>query len=166
MIFWAHKRARENGMQAAMQGQVRWFGDRGMCWGDLMGKMTELLQNFPPPDKLVIHLGGNDLGKVPVGELIYKIRKDLRQLARMLPGTTMVWSDLTARSKYRHAICNAKVEKARKTLNRAAHKIVVTLKGIFVEHKKITWDKAELYHDGVHMSDLGNDILLNDWFIN
>ena len=167
MIFWGRKRAQETGFECAREGRVHWFGKRGMCWNELMGQMTELLKNSPPPSKLIIHLGGNDLGKVPLGALIYNIRRDLRKMAAMMPRTKIIWSDLTARRSYRHARDNAKVEKSRKTLNKTAHKIVSEIKGFFIEHKDIKWNEAELYrNDGVHMSNLGNDILLHNWFNN
>ena len=132
-----------------------------------MDQIKGLLKRSPPPDKLIIHLGGNDLAKVPLGALIHNIRKDLRKLAIMMPRTRLGWSDLTARRRYRHAMADSKVENARKSLNRVAHKVVSKIGGFFVEHKGIQWDKTELYrNDGVHMSDKGNDMLLNNWFGN
>ena len=165
MIYWGQKRAEETRLQRAVESQTQWFGTRGMCWNQLMGRMMGLLANSPPPNKLIIHLGGNDLGKVPIGSLFYNIRNDLRKLAKMMPQTKIGWSDLTARRRYRHAKQHSKVENARKALNRKAHKTVSEIGVFFIEHRAIQWDKTELFRsDGVHMSDEGNDILLSNWF--
>lgn len=40
------------------QYRVFWYGKRGMVWENLMPVIGKLIQRFPPPDVLIIHLGG------------------------------------------------------------------------------------------------------------
>ena len=40
---------------------IRWFGKRGMLWGELGGAVAQARDRFPPPSLLLIQLGSNDL---------------------------------------------------------------------------------------------------------
>lgn len=62
-MFWAHLRAKNRvysnnlGLDP-LQFSIFWYGKRGMVWENLMSVIGRLLQRFPPPDVLIIHLGG------------------------------------------------------------------------------------------------------------
>lgn len=143
---------------------THWHGSRGMNWCQLLDTAQKLLRYKGPPGRLIIHLGGNDLASTPLKELIHKVKTDLQTLKVLMPDTHIVWSDITARHTYRHALSNPKVEKARKTLNNKVHVMICQLEGSFVRHPALKWDACDLYRpDGVHLSDTGNDILLKDW---
>ena len=169
MIYWAESRATK---QAAafpelVRPSTKWHGQRGMRWGQLMPKMEQLLQREPPPAKLIIHLGGNDIPATPIHKLVRQIREDLEKLRKWMPATQIVWSDLTARLRYRYARDHAKVDKARKTVNYKIHVTVCQLGGSFIKHPAITCDDSGQFRpDGVHLSDPGNDNLLQDWLDN
>ena len=112
----------------------------------------------------MLHLGGNDLASTPLRQLVNTIKKDLQALKELMPDTHIIWSDITARRTYRHAISSPMVEKARKTLNKKVHVVVCQLGGSFVRHPAIKWNAGDLYRpDGVHLSNSGNEILLRDW---
>lgn len=44
---------------------VRWLGKRGMRWSDVMPEFHYFVRLDRPPDVLVLHIGGNDLGVRP-----------------------------------------------------------------------------------------------------
>lgn len=49
------------------------------------------------PSILVIHLGGNDLGKVKTLDLLFMIKQDLQRFCITSPGTTLVFSEIVPR---------------------------------------------------------------------
>ena len=129
-----------------------------------MPKIKLLLQKESPPSVLVIHLGGNDMPSTPTHRLEKQIKQDLAEIRVLMPRTHIVWSDLTARLRYRHARDHSKVDKTRKAINYKIHVTVCQLGGSFVRHPNLTCDNTKLYrHDGVHLSNPGTDILLQNW---
>ena len=100
----------------------------------------------------------------PTHRLEKQMKQDLAEIRVLMPATHIVWSDLTARLRYRHARNHTKVDKTRKAINNKIHVTVCKLGGSFVRHPTLNCDDNELYrHDGVHLSDPGNDILLQEW---
>ena len=166
LVVWAGHRARAQ--QAVFpkltSPTTHWHGSRGMNWCQLMDTVRHLLRLKGPPGRLILHLGGNDLADTPLRQMVDNIKIDLQALKVLMPDTHIIWSDITARREYRHAVSSPKVEKARKTLNHKVHVLICQLGGSFVKHPAIKWDARDLYRpDGVHLSNMGNDILLEDW---
>lgn len=67
-MFWAHKRAVARVYEKNLDldpntCQIFWFGKRGMAWRKLITVLGTLAYGWPLPDVLLIHLGGNDIGK-------------------------------------------------------------------------------------------------------
>ena len=167
LVFWAADRAGKSGVAfpIAAQTTTKWLGERGMKWCQLLPRLRALLHRSSPPERLIIHLGGNDLTSFTLQQLEKRIKGDLTEVKVLMPHTVVIWSDITARKSYRHARSNAKVEKARKSLNSTVHTHVSRMGGISIRHPSIIWHSTELYRgDGVHLSNLGNDTLLQDWF--
>jgi hypothetical protein len=81
----------------------------------------------------------------------------------MFPETCLVWSDVLPRAVYRGARSNAKVEKARKSLNNAMKHYMPQCNGRVIHHHNIQWDAHHLFRrDGVHLNNIGNDVLLTN----
>ena len=77
----------------------------------------------------------------------------MSKLANMFPESCMVWSDVLPRATYRGAVSNAKVEKARKSLNTAMKSFMPKINGICIHHQNIQWNSHHLFrNDGVHMN--------------
>ncbi|OWF50781.1 hypothetical protein KP79_PYT00828 [Mizuhopecten yessoensis] len=93
-----------------------------MSWFEMMDVIKELLGKKPPPDFLLLHAGGNDLINVPTVELCAKIAKDIDELHTLLPGCSIIWSDILTRLKYRGCENIQAIEKKRKRVNREGRK--------------------------------------------
>ena len=89
------------------------------------------------------------------------IQKDIQSYSFLFPETCIVWSDILPRATYRGARSNAKIEKARKSLNNAMRLFMPQINGQIIHHRNIQWDAHHLYRrDGVHLNSTGNDVLL------
>ena len=70
---------------------------------------------------VIIHCGGNDIGLVPCGELLFHIKFTIAILSSMLPGTSLVWSSILPRMKWRYSENIRNMEITRKRVNRGVH---------------------------------------------
>ena len=115
------------------------------------------------PRWLIIHLGGNDLASTPLKNLISMIQKDVKAYSNLFPEMCIIWSDILPRAVYRGARSNAKVDKARKSLNNAMKLYMPQINGEVIHHRNIQWDAHHLYRrDGVHLNNMGNDVMLGN----
>lgn len=165
-MHWAEQRAifrhREHSLGLSSIAGISWSGSRGMKWAHLKHTLQYMALHKPSPKAIVIHLGSNDLGTVKSVDLRHAMKDDIFSLFKTFPNTTLIVSALLPRIVWdRTSIPVDKLEKKRKQLNRFLKRMVEHDNGIFVKHEDITADTVGLYfRDGVHLSDIGNDLLL------
>ena len=114
---------------------------------------------------MIIHLGSNDLGILKGKELIELIRLDVLRLRTLLPNVILVRSEILTRRYWRVANNQVAVENSRKRVNTAAKAIFLNeiQKGFIIRHPNIRVTENVLYrYDGVHLSDAGNSVYLNN----
>ncbi|XP_067648936.1 uncharacterized protein [Haliotis asinina] len=168
LVYWAHRRAvtRPIGMHLGLEQHgvsVRWHGRRGMQWDNLIPIVVQQLRRQPPPNILLIHLGSNDLARMPIKKLLKCIHQDLLKLKSLLPSETLVvWSDILQRRTWWGATDDRAMERKRRRFNRFGGKGVADGGGCHIKHDEISIEDQNLFRDdGVHLSDIGNDIFLN-----
>lgn len=128
-------------------------------WSNLMYTLHEILQNFPPPDVLIIHLGGNDIGKLRTLDIVFQIRDDLLRIKLSFPDTVIIFSEVIQRLSWCSLPSLRPLEKVRRRINRAVSKLLSAV-GIFsFRHTELEGLIVGLYRsDGVHLSEVGLDI--------
>ena len=108
----------------------------------------------------MLHVGGNDLGQVPVGDLRLNILLILDELRSLLQNTTFVYSQILPSLHWRGEINHSAIEKARKRLNSFVASVIIRADGCYIKYPKIQ-EEMELFHsEGTHLSDFGNDLFL------
>ena len=118
----------------------------------------------PLPHILIIQLGSNDLGIVKCKELIKLIRCDILRLMTLYPDLKLNWSVILQRRYWHNTNNQVAIETSRKRLNLAIKNIFLNeiQKGCIIRHTNITVKEKSLFrYDGVHLSDVGNNIYLN-----
>ncbi|XP_040181424.1 uncharacterized protein LOC120915190 [Rana temporaria] len=163
-IFWAQKRAADRtysenlGLDPSIF-KVNWYGRRGMVWDDLVFELGRLYAVFPPPDILVLHLGGNDIGKVKTYELVNKMKDSFQFLKMVSPHTVLVFSEIVPRLRWLESLIFKPLEKVRKRINKAMEKFLSPDLGFSFRHRELEGGVQGLYRaDGVHLSEIGLDI--------
>ncbi|XP_029442039.1 uncharacterized protein LOC115081909 [Rhinatrema bivittatum] len=139
--------------------RVQWFGKGGMGWEDLLPFLQAKVGIMGPPSILIIHLGGNDIGKLSCRKLIGIMRKDLARIMSLWPEMKVGWSEIIIRIKHRtERVWKNGVKK----LNRQIGKWVVQQGGFWIRHEW-SWGMLEGFFlgDGVHLSDVGMDLYNN-----
>ena len=133
--------------------------------GELMPIIDKNLRSYPAPNIVVIQLGSNDLGILKGKELIELIKLDVLRLRTLLPNVILVWSEILPRRYWHVANNQVAVENSRKRVNTAAKAIFLNeiQKGFIIRHPNIRMTENVLYrYDGVHLSDAGNNVYLNN----
>ena len=117
-----------------------------------------------PPDILVVHLGGNDLPRLPGKALILDILRDLSRLHNLYPAMRIIWSTIIPRLNWRGARQVDKVNKARRQVNKEICRGVSKGGlGSVINHCRIQISNVDYFReDGVHLSEAGLDIFLDD----
>ena len=141
--------------------RVWWQGKGGMVLEQLLPRITFLLQIETAPDILVIHCGGNNIGKSKLHTLRKEIKEAMLIIHEMLPFTHIVWSQILPRSEWRYSRNCKAMNHAATRVNNFAASLCVQLGGSYLKYPEISWDTPEMFAvDGVHMSPMGNNILL------
>ncbi|KAK3573727.1 hypothetical protein QTP86_032085 [Hemibagrus guttatus] len=164
LVFWAEKRATspEIGMQLGMDPntvRIWWKGVQGMTWQQLLPQLLQLKDNWPKPDLILIHLGGNDLGKMTPETFVLAVKKDLISLKSIFPECRLVWSDILPRKSWRHSNDSTAVNNMRQAINKTIHGVMAELGGSSLTHDNIMpkLDCGLYRPDGVHLSGKGID---------
>ncbi|XP_062987668.1 uncharacterized protein LOC134402235 isoform X1 [Elgaria multicarinata webbii] len=164
-IFWAGRRAARTSMGSQLGlsriASVQWLGKRGMKWEHLLNTLFQQRVRSPPPQVLLVHLGGNDLGLLKSKALILQVIADFNAIRQRWPETMIIWSCMLPRLNWRAAKDQSAMEKARREVNRQVYKDLLKFRDVSIQHPLIVKARRELYReDGVHLSDHGNDLFL------
>lgn len=163
-IFWAERRALRRVYSGSLNFDPKlmnicWHGRRGMVWENLFEELSSLFQSMPIPDILILHLGGNDIGRSKSLDLLFRIKNDLSQFSQSFPKVRVVFSEIVPRLVW----LNSPFEKVRRRLNRAIAKFMPTIGGFSFRHVELEGGIVGLFRlDGVHLSEIGLDIFNND----
>lgn len=136
-----------------------------MKWSELSATVSRAREKYPLPAMIVIHLGSNDIGLRPCSDIIDDIKTDTLRFKLLFPNTRVIWSELLMR-RYWHSATKSgtRLEKVRKRINTAIKNFYLTEGLAEIRHPNIRASEIDLYRfDGVHLTDLGNDVLLNNF---
>ena len=154
--------ARPEGRQLGIsrrEATVRWLGIPGMGWSRVLSEVQRYARLDRPPDVLLLHVGGNDLGIRPIGDLMTAVKADVLTLRASFPRMLIVWSDIVARTTWRMARSVDRVNKGRIKVNKVLGRFVAKHGGLVVRHRELELNLGlYLLRDGVHLTDVGTDL--------
>ncbi|XP_040190111.1 uncharacterized protein LOC120921660 [Rana temporaria] len=161
-IHWAEKKALQMGMENLgcdpSQIKVSWGGIRGMRWRALKPFLGEAADHCPTPFGIIIHLGGNDVGRKSNLGLISWIKEDLRWLSEYYPDTILIFSSIVLRP------CWSQGAKWRgRRINNVLQRFLWREKGCMYHNYSLEGEQLDLFRDdGVHLSNEGNCIFVSN----
>ncbi|XP_077141285.1 uncharacterized protein LOC143805642 [Ranitomeya variabilis] len=165
-VYWAEERAklRPGGTNLYLSGiKVNWRGLRGLQWKQVFKEMVGIARMAEHPVIMVVHAGGNDLGKQKVAELYKWVTTDMERFSCLFRNIILVWSDITPRAVWRGARDKKAIERTRVKFNARIGKYVRGRGGVVIRHHPLQGDNTpQLRPDGVHLTDIGLDIFLSD----
>lgn len=163
-VCWGARRGdvRYDGRQLGFDRQeayIKWFGVPGILWGRLVTEVQRYAARDRPPDVLVLHVGGNDLGIRSMLDITRDIKSDIDRLMEQFPDMVVVWSDIVARMTWRMARSVEGINRARRKINREVSKFMVRKGGLAIRHLELEFETWRyLKKDGVHLNEVGIDM--------
>ncbi|XP_040184087.1 uncharacterized protein LOC120917109 [Rana temporaria] len=158
----AHAGLNPDGLQLGFpreQVRIKWIGVPGMLWSRVLPEVNHYSRLDRPPDVLILHVGGNDLGIRASRELSRDIKFDFLRLRITFPDTVVVWSDIVARTSWNLAMSAAKLNKAKIKVNKEVAKMFVSNGGLAIRHGDMEKQpQLFLREDGVHLNSVGIDL--------
>ncbi|XP_040184088.1 uncharacterized protein LOC120917110 [Rana temporaria] len=158
----AHAGLNPDGLQLGFpreQVRIKWIGVPGMLWSRVLPEVNHYSRLDRPPDVLLLHVGGNDLGVRPLHELSRDIKSDFLHLRSSFPKTVVVWSDIVARTSWKLATSVARLNKARIKINKGMARFFVHNGGLAIRHGDMEKEhRLFLREDGVHLNSVGIDL--------
>lgn len=88
---------RTYGNNLGVNAQVEWFGWGGLRWHSVVPCFNNLVRRKCAPDVLLLHCGGNDLGKIRSVDLVAVMKQDLQNLHQRFPNMMIIYSAITQR---------------------------------------------------------------------
>ncbi|XP_048769305.2 uncharacterized protein LOC125675594 isoform X1 [Ostrea edulis] len=138
-----------------------WQGYGGLELIKAVNKIKTLRQVGPSPTALLIHCGGNDLGKTSVRKIRLAINQLVHYLRQEFCSAHIIWSLILPRIAWRYTQNTKAMEKARKRINSFIQSRVCEVGGSIIHYPDISDHPQFFQSDGVHLSQLGNQIFLN-----
>ncbi len=137
--------------------EITWDGRGGRLWEQLLPTLRSLRARAPPPDILVIHLGGNSMDRVG---FLREIKRDLGKCFLMFPSTKLVFSHILPRLSWRGQTGRTGygLERSRRWINGKVSAFLAERQMRCIHHRNICL--SHLSSDGVHLSPEGNQLLL------
>ena len=105
--------------------EIFWQGYGGMGLDSLINKLKLLKSISIDPVMLIVHCGGNNLGKKDLLSLRGLIEVNFKLIKEMLPNTSLVWSEILPRSSWRYSEDKGAMERCRKRINGFAGKLAM-----------------------------------------
>ncbi|XP_077148432.1 uncharacterized protein LOC143809173 [Ranitomeya variabilis] len=162
-VFWARKRASlrsysENLSFHSSKVQVFWHGIRGLNWPSLVSEVKSCRERLPHPDLIIVHLAGNDLGRINTLNLLAAIRSDLTYLRQIFPISGIVFSEIIPRRAWQCTQLSF-LDKIRKRVNFSMKKFLPLISGFSFRHTDLEGFLPGMFrNDLVHLSDIGLDL--------
>ncbi|KAM4020115.1 uncharacterized protein ACNLHF_000667 isoform 2-T2 [Anomaloglossus baeobatrachus] len=164
-VFCAAQRSKERpgGKNLGFNGlEVSWRAIRGLKWTQVFGEVVNISRQSAGPTILVLHVGGNDLCRVKLADLLTLMRTDLNRFPGFFSELRVVWSEIISRVTWQVAFNADSIERTRKTLNTRMARYVRFHSGVVIRHRQLEGDNRHLImQDGVHLTDAGLDIFLS-----
>ena len=132
-----------------------------MVLKDLEVTIKNMMKYEDPPNFLLIHVAGNDVGNTRVGFLRNKLKDVLVKIQRLLPQTKLIWSQMLPRLKWRYSSNSDSMDRCRARLNSSTGSYIIRKGGHYIKYPDILPNYTFFKDDGVHLTELGNEIFLN-----
>ena len=140
-----HAKCKLQNLNLVKNVHVWWQGYGGLLMANV-GEKLDLIDslNSETPSILILHCGGNDLGKRKTVNIINSIENTLREIHIKYPFTKIVFSQILPRKKWRYSCNNKAMDHARRRVNSFVKNKIIELGGTYLKHD-IT--KADLKGD-------------------
>lgn len=104
---------------------VWWQGYSGLSLLSVESKLETLIKVSDNPNFLILHCGGNDLGKVELKRFRLLIKHLFEFVQRQFPGVSIIWSEILPRHVWHFSENLQAMELSRRRINSFAGNLAV-----------------------------------------
>jgi hypothetical protein len=133
----------------------------GLTLDRLKNHIRTLLSLEDPPNYILFHIGGNYLGCKRLGYLHYLLVRFLSWLAKKMPDSMLIMSQILPRLNWRYSNNLAVMDKCKRRLNSSIGAHITWNEGCYIRYPDFKATNQFISTDGVHLTKLGNAIFLN-----
>ncbi|XP_072014997.1 uncharacterized protein [Amphiura filiformis] len=145
------------------QAELVWHGNDNLDWAEFGPLLTRLMGTSISPNVLVVHMDALELAKVSFQDLAQQAVESLIEFNKRNPNCRIIWSEALPCCHYPGSIAKMTMEQVRINYNVMCGKLVLSLGGQVIKHSAIRPETSALFdEDMMHLSDLGNNIFLNN----
>ena len=149
---------------------VRWHGtgEEGRRYTRFPRQLQGQVRFGPSPSELIIHAGSNDLGRYFAKDYRQAVDEALNTARSLLPQCYISFSSSLPRLYYYghdvHVTSQVVINDVRKGVNKYARRRVRRMcSGSFIGHNFNVQEHWYFHRDGVHLSDEGCDLLMENF---
>ena len=154
-------RGHPNGSSLGLEADLWWQGYGGLSLKTAKYKIRCLLRIRSPPNFIILHVGGNDIGNINLKRIRTLVKEFFSYITSVMVDTKVIWSEVLPRKW----VQPKQMEKCRKRLNTFAIQQIKQHGGFYLRHLYLqpfgrfgNWLYAT---DGIHLSSIGNDLFVD-----
>lgn len=162
--YWAGVRAKDTGKaNLHLPGKVvAWWAVRGLSWSSFRHNVETQVLFSPPPEIIVIHLGGNDLTSKSIYQIKNIVLREVKYLRTAFPSTIIIWVDILQRRVWPGAVNGwSSIENKRRRVNRWGRYIVRSTGRHDIVVPDLDSATGFWREDGIHLNDVGLEFYLD-----
>lgn len=167
LVRWAGERAKIKGKDNLGNADIKviWDGHSSLTVQDLRTAIQHGILRGNKPYVIVLHVGGNNVSSSNTCQIAQILSGSIDYLTQTFPTAIIVWTYIIPRLSWRNTPntpASAKVmDLKRKRINRKVKQIICKFTlGRVIIHDIDRLTKGFYRKDGVHLSDVGNDMYL------
>lgn len=143
---------------------IAWWGIRGLGWEDFIHCIQLPVLFRAPPTVVLFHLGGNDVTKHSLRFIFKMVQDSVEYIKSAFPTSEFVWIDILPRLKWGADHDIKVMDKKRKRVNQFGHKQIrqISNKSHILRMDIDSTTPGFFRNDGVHLSDVGLDMYINE----
>ena len=140
---------------------ILWQGRSGLAIDRLKNHIRTLLSLEDPPNYILFYIGENYLGCKKLGYLHYLLVRFLSWLAKKMPDSMLIMSQILPRLNWRYSNNLTVMDKCKRRLNSSIGAHVTRNEGCYIRYPDFKATNQFISTDGVYLTKLGNAIFLN-----
>lgn len=120
------------GLSERFQTTTCWQGRSGLIASKIKEQINIMARYEDPPNIIIIHIGGYDMGHIRLGYLQLMLRRLFDWLWVKYPESFIVWSQIIPRINWRYSDNVEAMDRTRRRINSTDAKYVVCKGGTYI----------------------------------
>lgn len=122
------------GLADRLDVKIWWQGKGELTIYKVQTHIQTMMQNEDPPNFIMLHVAANDIGNVKLGLIQLQLKSLISWIAKQMPNTKIIFSQLLPRLSWRCSENNSKMEKCCRRINSAIASFIVKSRVYYIHY--------------------------------